>query len=110
MPWSSAGTTCSTPWSTWARCRRRTRPRDRKSTRLNSSHSQISYAVFCLKKKTDEVSVTPLVVDVGHGNRDRLSLICLVVIRRGGDVFVHALDYFTEQMATFHLILMYHSI
>src|SRR5205085_9020500 len=27
------------------------RTRDRKSTRLNSSHSQISYAVFCLKKK-----------------------------------------------------------
>src|SRR5688572_30994172 len=27
------------------------RPGDRKSTRLNSSHSQISYAVFCLKKK-----------------------------------------------------------
>src|SRR2546427_8163745 len=27
---------------------------DRKSTRLNSSHSQISYAVFCLKKKTAE--------------------------------------------------------
>src|SRR2546430_6373836 len=26
-------------------------PPDRKSTRLNSSHSQISYAVFCLKKK-----------------------------------------------------------
>src|SRR2546430_7528359 len=30
-------------------------PQDRKSTRLNSSHSQISYAVFCLKKKkTDQ--------------------------------------------------------
>src|SRR5947209_13009932 len=27
-------------------------PRDRKSTRLNSSHANISYAVFCLKKKT----------------------------------------------------------
>src|SRR5688572_31544197 len=27
--------------------------RDRKSTRLNSSHSQISYAVFCLKKKSE---------------------------------------------------------
>src|SRR2546429_5352107 len=27
------------------------RPRDRKSTRLNSSHGYISYAVFCLKKK-----------------------------------------------------------
>src|SRR6476620_10506677 len=30
---------------------RRRRPRDRKSTRLNSSHANISYAVFCLKKK-----------------------------------------------------------
>src|SRR5688572_32104341 len=29
---------------------------DRKSTRLNSSHSQISYAVFCLKKKTRPLS------------------------------------------------------
>src|SRR2546430_12592870 len=29
----------------------RNAPKDRKSTRLNSSHSQISYAVFCLKKK-----------------------------------------------------------
>src|SRR2546421_4762106 len=28
--------------------------RDRKSTRLNSSHDQISYAVFCLKKKKNE--------------------------------------------------------
>src|SRR2546430_11311237 len=28
---------------------------DRKSTRLNSSHSQISYAVFCLKKKKDNL-------------------------------------------------------
>src|SRR2546430_9663546 len=28
--------------------------RDRKSTRLNSSHSQISYAVFCLKKKKNQ--------------------------------------------------------
>src|SRR2546427_3707809 len=31
--------------------RRAVQNRDRKSTRLNSSHSQISYAVFCLKKK-----------------------------------------------------------
>src|SRR5438270_8688112 len=28
---------------------------DRKSTRLNSSHSQISYAVFCLKKKKEKI-------------------------------------------------------
>src|SRR5256886_3458353 len=31
---------------------------DRKSTRLNSSHSQISYAVFCLKKKKKQYSYT----------------------------------------------------
>src|SRR2546422_8501359 len=31
--------------------------RDRKSTRLNSSHGYISYAVFCLKKKKTEVNV-----------------------------------------------------
>src|SRR5690348_18116308 len=32
-------------------------PADRKSTRLNSSHPSISYAVFCLKKKTDRALV-----------------------------------------------------
>src|SRR2546430_7534201 len=32
---------------------------DRKSTRLNSSHSQISYAVFCLKKKNKVPSPSP---------------------------------------------------
>src|SRR5256886_17616360 len=35
-----------------------TRGGDRKSTRLNSSHSQISYAVFCLKKKKNSNSYT----------------------------------------------------
>src|SRR5438876_12252213 len=34
-------------WRNWPECQR-----DRKSTRLNSSHPSISYAVFCLKKKT----------------------------------------------------------
>src|SRR2546430_9251020 len=34
-------------------------PRDRKSTRLNSSHSQISYAVFCLQKKKNGRSEEP---------------------------------------------------
>src|SRR5256886_12158488 len=32
---------------------------DRKSTRLNSSHSQISYAVFCLKKKKQQHTFSP---------------------------------------------------
>src|SRR3712207_6947153 len=34
-------------------------PEDRKSTRLNSSHANISYAVFCLKKKRQPCSPTP---------------------------------------------------
>src|SRR2546430_9126812 len=37
--------------------------RDRKSTRLNSSHSQISYAVFCLKKKKSITYSLPLIED-----------------------------------------------
>src|SRR3712207_6961446 len=32
---------------------------DRKSTRLNSSHANISYAVFCLKKKKNKNTITP---------------------------------------------------
>src|SRR3712207_7545866 len=35
---------------------RKLRERDRKSTRLNSSHANISYAVFCLKKKTNTLT------------------------------------------------------
>src|SRR2546430_4953730 len=37
-----------------------THQRDRKSTRLNSSHSQISYAVFCLKKKKTKAALVCL--------------------------------------------------
>src|SRR6202023_2414310 len=40
---------CSPSWSAWP---------DRKSTRLNSSHRCISYAVFCLKKKKERVVCT----------------------------------------------------
>src|SRR5437762_4337921 len=41
----------------------RWRSSDRKSTRLNSSHRCISYAVFCLKKKTRTFIVTRVVVN-----------------------------------------------
>src|SRR2546430_4463781 len=49
------------------RCRRV----DRKSTRLNSSHSQISYAVFCLKKKktTTDVRTVELKNSRLHSNK-----------------------------------------
>src|SRR5437660_4250146 len=47
--------------------------RDRKSTRLNSSHVAISYAVFCLKKKTDRPrpSAAPLRVSLARGGCPR---------------------------------------
>src|SRR3712207_8811986 len=38
------------------------RRQDRKSTRLNSSHANISYAVFCLKKKTYTHSTLPTII------------------------------------------------
>src|SRR2546427_4624678 len=43
---------------------------DRKSTRLNSSHSQISYAVFCLKKKKETDSVCDKAPDYLRVGRD----------------------------------------
>src|SRR2546430_13300334 len=39
---------------------------DRKSTRLNSSHSQISYAVFCLKKKKCHITRAPYILPARH--------------------------------------------
>src|SRR2546429_6484159 len=45
-------------WSVRSRkLRWSSRARDRKSTRLNSSHGYISYAVFCLKKKKNHLSL-----------------------------------------------------
>src|SRR2546430_13619894 len=43
------------------------RLRDRKSTRLNSSHSQISYAVFCLKKKKETADIRVRLLET-HGD------------------------------------------
>src|SRR5207245_5521080 len=55
--------------------------RDRKSTRLNSSHGSISYAVFCLKKKTKKKQQTNMNKKVGsdiqstsNSREDRLQL------------------------------------
>src|SRR2546430_4711989 len=48
--------------------------RDRKSTRLNSSHSQISYAVFCLKKKKHNLTDPRLRAQSTSMPRPRLQL------------------------------------
>src|SRR2546429_3222542 len=51
--------------------RHRTPPRDRKSTRLNSSHGYISYAVFCLKKKKKKTT-SYIHKPTRHHNRNRI--------------------------------------
>src|SRR5438034_6006766 len=48
--------------------------RDRKSTRLNSSHTVISYAVFCLKKKKNQPGARPARPAAGPGPRESYAL------------------------------------
>src|SRR5947207_7373361 len=75
----------STSWvPTWsARARRADQP-DRKSTRLNSSHTVISYAVFCLKKKK-EIIRKNLEVAFKSG---KIALRSVVLVKTGSDVEV----------------------
>src|SRR5438094_2651369 len=52
-------TAAALPWSVPVKGTRTRIVEDRKSTRLNSSHRTISYAVFCLKKKSKEQYMVP---------------------------------------------------
>src|SRR2546430_9912009 len=57
--------------------------RDRKSTRLNSSHSQISYAVFCLKKKKIcHVHTPPTHMSVDFVLQNHQELLTTMIYRR----------------------------
>src|SRR5688572_32552447 len=54
---------------------------DRKSTRLNSSHSQISYAVFCLKKKKNKIKKNAQIRNTVHSSlKDTLTEQRLAII------------------------------
>src|SRR5437867_8641996 len=57
------------------------RREDRKSTRLNSSHRTISYAVFCLKKKNRLHDLLPVCEDAIGTVQDRLEALVRVVDR-----------------------------
>src|SRR3712207_7404396 len=70
---SSAATTARPPWQ-WNSTQ--SSPVDRKSTRLNSSHANISYAVFCLKKKN--ITYDRALVQT--------------------DANIHAYDFFTDEI------------
>src|SRR3712207_6976966 len=79
--------TCSDPgpWqlSHWTAVRPFVKPRDRKSTRLNSSHANISYAVFCLKKKTQYLLIIQksyLIYSVQH----HFTFLCLLSLSPNG--------------------------
>src|SRR6266498_3523216 len=76
---------------------------DRKSTRLNSSHVRISYAVFCLKKKKLAVIVFKLVLllDRDPGEIEALSLDLLVLLRLLGFFFFN--DTATTEIYTLSL-------
>src|SRR3989440_3122401 len=61
---------------------------DRKSTRLNSSHDQISYAVFCLKKKksnTDMMLAATDTCDAENNNQLRYLLVQMAGHRKVGE-------------------------
>src|SRR2546430_12547098 len=66
---------------------------DRKSTRLNSSHSQISYAVFCLKKKKNQHTADT------HTDNHRLRL-------RRDDVYTRHLGYARGHLAYHHSVAL----
>src|SRR2546427_4384133 len=53
--------------------------RDRKSTRLNSSHSQISYAVFCLKKKKKKKYAAKAKVKNLHNEKERYGCVFIII-------------------------------
>src|SRR5690349_22857708 len=78
-PFRDARSAARCRWRCGRRQRRREpKARDRKSTRLNSSHVEISYAVFCLKKKMPVGAplrgVVPLVVEIEERGDGRIGL------------------------------------
>src|SRR2546430_12111648 len=72
---------------------------DRKSTRLNSSHSQISYAVFCLKKKNNSSTFTPACAyaffRLGMNETLRISLDAIGIIPRRARDYCFSFEYST---------------
>src|SRR2546421_2277633 len=79
----------SMPWSGGLRrpsSRSRTSARDRKSTRLNSGHDQISYAVFCLKKKKHTSEL-----------QSRSDLVCRLLLEKQNP---HTLSLYTTHDST----------
>src|SRR2546430_7648658 len=74
---------------------------DRKSTRLNSSHSQISYAVFCLKKKKTHTAVAAR--PSRSPGVDHLGLLALLAAHQGPDAHGLPLPQVQAGHGVYHL-------
>src|SRR3954449_2237667 len=85
---------------------------DRKSTRLNSSHTLISYAVFCLKKKKIPDDLTHVIVDPVHGEGvthfamgDVVKFVGEFGVTAEGDVTPDSRDVGAEELCVVRLIV-----
>src|SRR5581483_3696230 len=67
---------------------------DRKSTRLNSSHANISYAVFCLKKKIHHKVLVERVAEVGAMVQCAIESVLLKIRREASEVVVTEIIFF----------------
>src|SRR6267142_2589965 len=83
------------------------RPADRKSTRLNSSHMSISYAVFCLKKKNAQNQIILIQIERAGEVRGRLRRIerqfgdkSLARLVATGDLLVFFFFFFNDTATT----------
>src|SRR2546429_6049337 len=75
----------------WTPRRSATSTRDRKSTRLNSSHGYISYAVFCLKKKKTNTNIAN-VINIRIANKLHLTIIELNTLHTITQIHYQTLD------------------
>src|SRR5256885_6020350 len=112
MPMPTVATsTCSWAWAcAWASPSRLAWALDRKSTRLNSSHLVISYAVFCLKKKNKIFVIHSLAKNITEREvlalrySPHLSSVCDILRIAQDDTLVnnHADDNCLRRSATAH--------
>src|SRR5689334_23955264 len=71
---------------------------DRKSTRLNSSHSSISYAVFCLKKKTEQGEIVGFLGPNGAGKTTTMRILTGYIPPTDGTATVAGYDVVEESL------------
>src|SRR5256885_6273013 len=80
--------------------------KDRKSTRLNSSHLVISYAVFCLKKKKKHADTLP--THQKGIQAERTATLAVFNLKTGSDFTIHHLICVMQRCNTQHCVITYH--